>query len=264
MDATTALQAAHAGIVETAQRVAILLGSLADATAPIRPGTWTVREAAVHLTTEANHCVELAHGAPSPAMTNAEFNAFSEARIADIPETDPQKLSELIREAAHRLLDATDGHPGDQPVTYYGLPCSLAHMMGVELGEFVVHGYDIAEATGHPWPIDPLHAQLSLHAYAPIFQACVRPKAAKAHTAAYGIDLRGGEGFVIRFSDGQFAWEGPGSGPVDCVISADPVALLMAVLGRLSQWEAIALGLFSSSGNRPELALGFLDLFAIP
>lgn len=264
MDANTTLQAAHAGIAETAQRVAELLGSLPDATAPIRPGTWTVREAAVHLTVEANHCVEIAHGAPSHAMTNAEFNAFSEARIADIPETDPQKLSELIREGAHRLLEAADGHPGDQPVTYYGLPCSLAHVMGMELGEFIVHGYDIAKATGHPWPIDPLHAQLSLHGYAPIFQACIRPKAAKAHTAAYAIELRGGEGFVVRFCDGQFAWEGAGSGPVDCVISADPVALLMAVLGRVSQWEAIALGLFSAGGNRPELGLGFLDLFAIP
>jgi uncharacterized protein (TIGR03083 family) len=265
MDATTTLQAARSGIADAAERAVALVGSLDDATAPILPGTWTVREAAVHFTIEANHCIEVIHGAPTPVVTsNAEFQALSETRIADIPETDPRKLSELIRESADHLLDATQGRAGDQPVTYYGIHCTLAQMMGMELAEWVLHGYDIAKATGHPWRIDPLHAEVVLHGYAPIFPAFVRPKAARGHTAGYGVDLRGGEGFVVRFTNGKFAWEPAGSGPLDCVISADPVALLMAVLGRLTQWDAIALGLLSVGGDRPELALGFLDLFAIP
>ena len=37
-----------------------------------------------------------------------------------------------------------------------------------------------------------------------------------------------------------------GSAPVDCVISADPVAFLLVGLGRITQWEAIALGLLSA------------------
>ena len=265
MDATTALEAARSGIADAAQRAVALVGSLEDARAPIRPGSWTVREAAVHLTVEANNCIEVTHGTPTPVVTsNADFHALSETRIADIPETDPRKLSELIRQAADHLLDATQGRAGDQPVIYYGIPCSLAQMMGMELAEWVLHGYDIAKATGHPWPIDPLHAEVVLHGYAPIFPAFVRPKAARAHTAAYGVDLRGGEGFIVRFTNGEFAWEAAGSGPVDCVISADPVAFLMAVLGRLTEWELIALGLLSAGGDRPELAPGFLDLFAIP
>jgi hypothetical protein len=32
----------------------------------------------------------------------------------------------------------------------------------------------------------------------------------------------------------------------------------------MTQWEAIALGLLSAGGDRPELALGFLDLFSMP
>lgn len=264
MDATLALRAAQAGIDHTAERVATLVASLADATAPILPGTWTVREAAVHLTVEANHCVEIAHGAPSPGMTNAEFNALSEARIADIPETDPDKLSELMSGAARCLLDATEGRPGDQPVTYYGLRCSLAHMVGVELAEWVLHGYDIAKASGQPWPISPLHAQLSLHGYGPFLAACVRPKAARGHTAGYRVDLRNGEGFVIRLTNGAAAFEAADSGSADCIISADPVAFLMVVFGRLNRWEAIALGLLTASGPRPDLALGFFDLFALP
>jgi hypothetical protein len=264
MDATTAFEAARSGIAETAQQVATLIGSLADATAPIRPGTWTVREAAVHLTVEANHCVEVAQGAPSSAMTNAEFNALSDARIADIPETDPHKLSELISEAARRLLDATRAHSGDRPVTYYGLSCSLAHMMGIELAEWILHGYDIATATGHPWPIDPLHGQLSIYGYGPVLIACVRPKAARGHTATYRVELRDGSGFVIRFTNGVAAIDTADSAPADCIISADAVAFLMILFGRLSLWEATALGLFTAAGDRPDLALRLFDLFAIP
>ena len=48
------------------------------------------------------------------------------------------------------------------------------------------------------------------------------------------------------------------------MISADPVAFLMVGVGRLSLWQAIALGLVSASGERPELALGFLKLFDQP
>jgi len=263
MDATTALRAAHTGIAATAQRAAALIGSQADATAPIRPGTWTVREAAVHLAVEADHCLEVVQGAPSPAMTNAEFNSLSEARIGDIPETDPQKLSDLASQAAHRLLASTEGRSGEEEVTYYGTSCRLADMMAVELCEWVLHGYDIAKATGQPWPVDPVHAEIILHGYGPWLALCVRPKAARGHTAAYGIDLRGGEGFVIRFTNGVTAL-GAAGGPVDCVLSADPVALLMVIYGRLSKWEAVALGLLNGGGDRPELALGLFDLFALP
>ena len=77
MDATTILRTACAGLSAVADRAAALVGSLPDATAPILPGTWTVREAAVHLTLEANHYLELTHGAqsPNPYTTKDDFNA---------------------------------------------------------------------------------------------------------------------------------------------------------------------------------------------
>jgi hypothetical protein len=169
-----------------------------------------------------------------------------------------------MTDAARQLLNATEGRSGDQPVDFYGMPFDLAKLICVDLTEWVVHGYDVAKATGHPWPIDPTHAQLALYGCGPLFGLCLNPETTKGHTAAYGIELRGGEGLTIRFTDGRFSLEPAGSAPVDCVISADPVAFLLVGLGRISQWEAIALGLLSAGGDRPELALGFLDLFAMP
>ncbi|MGH8976215.1 MAG: SCP2 sterol-binding domain-containing protein, partial [Acidimicrobiia bacterium] len=83
---------------------------------------------------------------------------------------------------------------------------------------------------------------------------------------AYRIELwgGGGVGLDLRFTDGALTVGPPDSRSVDCLISADPVAFLLVGLGRVTQWQAIACGLLSAGGERPELAFGFLDLFRFP
>ncbi len=265
MDTTDLMAAARVGIAEVAAELSDIVSSLPDTATPIRPGTWTIREAAVHLALETGDCAELAAGSPVPSTyTNStEFNAWSEARIADITETDPAKLAALMGESAERFLAITARRPAEEIVTWYGVPISLTHVAGITLGEWVLHGYDVATATGRPWSIDPAHARLAAFGLSPAFPIAVNPATAQGHTAAYAINLRGGEGVVMRFADGALSVEPAESGPVDCVLDADPVAFLLVASGRISQWQAIALGLLSASGDRPDLALGFLDLFDI-
>jgi len=268
MDSTAIRDTARAGLSDVAERLTALVGSLPNTTTPILPGTWTVREAAVHLAVASDLYAELAARTPVPPLTTwttvEQWNAESAALIADIPETDPHKLAVIMGDAVGRFLDVTGRRPADQPTVLFGLDFDVTRLVCVILGEWAVHGYDIAAATGHPWPIDPGHAQLALYGYGSGLSPFVDPATAAGHTAAYGIEIRGGDGFTARFTDGAFTVEFAGSGPVDCVISADPVALVMVALGRISPLEAVALGLLSAGGDRPELALGFLDLFAIP
>ncbi|MGH9035636.1 MAG: maleylpyruvate isomerase family mycothiol-dependent enzyme, partial [Acidimicrobiia bacterium] len=67
-----------------------------------------------------------------------------------------------------------------------------------------------------------------------------------------------------RFIDGLYRVEPADSGPVDGTISADPVAFLLVGSGRLNPVAAVALGLLSTGGEHPELALGFNQLFVYP
>jgi hypothetical protein len=60
--------------------------------------------------------------------------------------------------------------------------------------------------------------------------------------------LRAGDAFTVRFLEGNCHFEPGDSGVVDCTISADPVAFLLVRSGRMTQWEAIALGLYSTKG----------------
>jgi putative sterol carrier protein len=91
-----------------------------------------------------------------------------------------------------------------------------------------------------------------------------QPQTTSGLTAGYRIAVRGGEQFTVRFTDGTYSLESGGSRPVDCTITADPVAFLLVVTGRLPAAAAIALRLWRLSGHRPELALGFTDLFVFP
>ena len=116
-----------------------------------------------------------------------------------------------------------------------------------------------ASLLGRPWPIDPGHAGLILGAYGPLFPHIVDPEAADGHTAGYAIDLGGGPILTVRFTDGIISLEPPGMGPVDVTICSDPVTFLMVADGRLSQYEAIALGRMSATGDHPELAVGFQE-----
>lgn len=267
MDPTTILAQAQAALEAAARRNADLIRSLSDLSVPIPGSEWTVRESAVHLVNYAGVSTDIADGMPSLVESVAKEAMVAEnaRRIADIPETDPEKVAGLLTEAVAGLLEATAGRPGDRRVVFHaGLPLDLAGLVGISLGEQVLHGYDIATAVGSPWPIDPLHAQLVLSGYFSWYGRLVNPETASGVTAGYGIELRGGGAFTVRFVDGEYRLEPDGSGPVDCTISADPVAFLLVSSGRMRQWEAIALGLYSASGPRPELALTFMDLFDYP
>jgi len=228
---------------------------------------WTVREAAVHLVNYAGIYADIAQGMPSPVrgLARETLAAEHDLRIADIPESDPAALADLLLESVDGLLEGTAALPGDQPVVFHGgIGLDVAGLVGIALGEHLLHGYDIAVAVGAPWSIDPGDAHLVLYGYGPCYEHLVNPKTTLGLNAGFGIELRGGAEFTVRFTDGVYGVEAAGSGPIDCTISADPDAFLLVGSGRLSQWPAIALGLYSPGGTDPQLALRFLDLFVYP
>jgi uncharacterized protein (TIGR03083 family) len=245
-------------------RFAELVVSAPDLSVLARGSKWTVREVAVHVAVGARAFADLAAD-PTPALPSmVTLGGEIERRMADVGETDPSKVAALTQDAVEEFIDAWVDRPADDPVDWDGSPVTAATLAGVLLGEVVMHGYDMAYAVGRPWPIYPGHAGLILGAYGPLFPHIVDPVATKRHTAGYAIDLGGGPILTVRFTDGVIGLEPPGTGPVDVTIHSDPVTFLMVADGRLSQYEAIALGLMTATGEHPELAVRFKDLFVNP
>jgi mycothiol maleylpyruvate isomerase-like protein len=265
METDDALSLACSQLPGATARFAETIGSATDLSIPARNSDWSLRHVTLHVATTARCFIEMADpDRPVKGGGLAGLHHDIEHRIADITEEDPVKLGALLEDAVEEFVEACVQRPGTHPVDFTGCPITLAALAGLMVGEVVLHGYDLAFALGWPWPIDPIDANLSLGGFAPVLGLIVDPEQARGHSAGYGIELRGGPAMTVRFTDGVYGLEAAGAAPVDVTISADPVAFLLVASGRLSRYEAIALGLLSAGGRRPELALGFPDLFYNP
>ena len=162
---------ARRALQRAAGRVADLLRSLSDLDISIPRSEWTVREAGAHLLTGTTLCADIATGmqSPVPGLGPDTLAAENAARIADIPESDPATLARLLEDAIDRVLHVTVHRRGDETVVWHGgrrIP--LAHLVALCLGEQLLHGLDIAVATGRAWTIEPCQVRLVVNAYAAI------------------------------------------------------------------------------------------------
>ncbi len=114
-----------------------------------------------------------------------------------------------------------------------GITLTLAELTGLLVGEQLMHGYDIAAATGIPWSISVDDAALAFVGYRAVLLRTVDPDGAHGHTATYRVDLGVAGRLTVRFTDGVVALVPAYRGPVDCEITADPVAMLLVATGRL-------------------------------
>lgn len=267
------LDDARLALEHNGRAVADLLRRLASATARIDNSTWTVRDAAVHLAADLATNTDAVRGLsqvfeidPSLATRDRMVELNGQA-VREVGPTDPGVLADLVDKAVTGFLDAAAGRDdGEMLATPWygeGTAQDLDTMACVMLGEVVMHGYDIAEATGSTWVIDPHHAALVLCGVADMLPLYVDPEAAAGVQAVYDIRVRGGQAFTVTADAGRVRVSGAG-GRVDCHISADPVALLLVAYGRQSQWGPIARGDLVAWGRRPWLALSFRDLFTNP
>jgi len=270
-------EAARTAISVAAGRFAALLRETDDIGRRAAGTDWTVAETAAHVSVVLAGFSAAIDGevqALTPEQyLDADFPirlaATNAATIAMVDHTDAARLAELIAAGAQRFLElaaATD--PEMECATpWYGpdrtrtVDCITA----LVLGELTVHGHDIATGTGRPWPIPTGYAKLIVGTVCPeMSPLVVRPEAGRGAPVTYEVRLRGdGPRYVMRIADGTVEVRAAG-GPVDCVISADPVTYLMVVYGRMSLGRALLRGGILAKGRRPWLGLRFKNLFFNP
>lgn len=180
------LAGARRALQRAAGRTADLLRSLPGVDVPIPRSAWTVREAAVHLLTGTVLCADIATGMRSPVAGVAPdtLAADNAARIADIPESDPATLARLVEDAAERVVHVTAQRRGDETVVWHGgRAIPLAHLVAVCVGEHLLHGLDIAAATGRAWTVEPDDVRLVVAAYAAIDEGEFQLQSLQGRTA---------------------------------------------------------------------------------
>jgi hypothetical protein len=186
--------------------------------------------------------------------------------VAD-PEQDLLALTARVTAAMASLLEATAGRHSNDPVMWNGVPLELGSMMAMGLGEYLLHGVDVARALSQPWPIEPDDARLVLAAAMPLLPLLVNPATTAGVRVVYDLRIRGGERFTVRIADGALAVDradGHVDCHVDCHVSAEPAALLLVAYGRRSQWIPVLTGKLMAWGRKPWAGLLLMRYIVTP
>jgi hypothetical protein len=131
-----------------------------------------------------------------------------------------------------------------------------AVVAGHLLEECLVHGHDIAKATGRPWPIRRHHALLAIDSFVLPLLAALPPTAflnrekAGSFRARIELCLRGGRRTLMVFDGGFLTLDAGGTRDVDAHISVDPSAFLLVFIGRQGIWKPLLEGKLAAWGPR--------------
>lgn len=267
---------ARMALLSAARRTAELVGSLPDADLPVDGLEWTVGEVGAHLAISLLSFVDAAQGRfnrvapyiPDVENLSDRLSGFTAATLLAQPERDPKTLAHLIRERVETFLALTADRSADESLCtpWYGAGVSLdlATATCLLLGEQLVHGYDLAKTVGRHWPIEPADACLVLRAGTSMLPLAVNPATARELQASFEVRIRRGPRFLIDVHNGTAEVQPFGSHPVDCRISAEPVAFVLIMYGRISRWRAIIRGKLLAWGRKPWLALKLDSIFYNP
>lgn len=227
---------------------------------PPAVGDWSVRDVAVHVAWAMDRYTEFLGGTPSPATAVEQTATFSAAGIAEATDRTPEGLARAVDEAGERYFAAAARAEG--PVTWHaGLSLSVSALLGLTLGEAMVHGHDVATALGETWQLPRPWAHSVFRAALPVLPLYVDPMATAGVHARFDVRLRGDPGgrVVLAVADGTLAIHpAPAGGPVDCHLRADPAAFLLVFYGRTTPVRPALRGRILAWGRRPWLG------FALP
>lgn len=239
-------------------RLVALLRNTPD-TGAASVGTWTVGDVAAHLSHGFRADADALAGRPVPeAVVTKDGIAEATAKLlAEDGERDPGVLADRIATLAEEFDDVAAGARSAAVDWLQGTRLPPSMVAGHLLNECLVHGHDIAEATGQPWPIPRHHALLAIESFVLPLIATLPPTAlvdqekAGSYRARVELRLRRGSRTVLVFDRGSLTLDAAGARAVDAHISADPAALLLVLIGRRGIGRPLLAGKVAAWGRRP-------------
>ncbi len=256
-----------------AQLVDALCGALADSGArlsammrqvsdpgPRAIGTWSIGETAHHVAGGPGYFLAAARGEAELEGLD-DVDAGNAQDLAEDPERDPRVLADRFDDGVRALVTyarTVHGDPLVQPFTDVKVPLSC--LLAIELGEVLVHGFDIARAAGLAWRIEPAHAVLAHEGSMPVLPFLLDKERAAGVRMRLEMRIRGMARQVLTISDGVLRVQASSGEPVDCRMSVDPVVYLLLIWNRISPWRPVLRGQLAVWGRRPWLVNTFQSL----
>ena len=251
---------ARAAIGRLGGPVVALVGGAGDVEIPVPGSEWTFPEATVPC---------------SPCSGPSARRSGASRRLGDArgrgagPDDhggggphDPPALARQLDRAVQTLLAAAGARAPDDVMgtPWYGRDTShrVGAMTCLVLGEVALHGWDLAQAVGQPWPIEPEDARRIISGVFPGKAPVIAdPETTEGVDLTYEVRVDGGPAFSFRVAGATGEIRPAGTWPADCILEGDPVAIVLWVYGRVATEERFAAGRVRASGVDPSLGPRF-------
>jgi Mycothiol maleylpyruvate isomerase N-terminal domain len=254
----------------------------ADPCRPVPGLDWTAGQVIAHLTVVARaftdalrgdgeRWTELMPGMPAGTLFRERLAAANSHVLAQLETGRLDGWGDQLAEAYAGLLAAADetaaGPDRESLAPWYGSGFTLPTrtFVALALAESLVHGLDIARATGRKWALPADAARVVLgEVMTQMLPSMVDPATAQGFSGSFGVAIRGGPRFIVAVADLAAQVEPAGTREVDCHMSLAPVPGLLLAYRRIPRWRAVTVGGVGAWGRRPWLTWRFPMLFQRP
>jgi hypothetical protein len=214
-------------------------------------GFWSIGDTCAHVSGSGGYFLGALRGEVELERID-EVDSSNAKGLADSPERDPGRLADRLVVGERALVQHARAVGDDPPAhPFEGVEVPMSTVLGIELGELLVHGFDIARAAGLPWTIDRRDALLTLRAYLPLFPFTLDPVRAVGVHLDLEMRIRGMAPIVVHVADGTLTVASPAGGRVHAHLWADPVAYLLLMWARVPVWRPLLSGQLLIWGRQP-------------
>jgi hypothetical protein len=273
--------AARAAVRQTAHRFTALVGSCPAPARELATKTWTVSDTTTHVLSIVLLYLSLVDSDfERPAVPGIDaalerttvdtVSTLNVLVLSHLTERDAEVLCRDLLDAVERLCRATVDIDPDRTVRWLGgASVTVAGLFAHLTNELLIHGWDIARATGRPWPMPEADAALFFHLF---FIDMVRhdhgvliDTGARQPTRRVAVAFRSAytPEAVVVLENGRCSIAPPGS-PADARITYRPARFNLMLFGRISVLSAVVRRDVVIGGPRPWLLPGFLRVVHMP
>lgn len=261
--ATTAdrqVDAVSMALVRSAEKLASVLRRISDPT-PKAIGTWSIGETANHVAGSHEYFLAAARGVATLESLD-EVEAGNARSLAEDPERNPSVLADRLETGVRELVSyarTVDDNPAVAP--FIGVEVPLSTLLAIELGEVLVHGYDIARAAGLPWTIEPSDALVAHREFLALLPYLLDKNRSAGARVNAELRIRGMEPVLVSVHDGTLELEKETSQRVDFTMSVEPSVYLLMYFNRVDPLSQVLRGKLLVWGRRPWKIRTFQSIF---
>lgn len=237
-----------------------ILRTVEDRQRPVPHLSWTIEEVAAHVLSALRGYRNGVIG-DTPAWSAPPHGVDeNDVLLRLAPERDLAVLADAILEAGDAFRLAVRERTGETLRWHGGVEAPWVGVVGALAGDIMIHSWDIGVACSRPAPISSADADLYLASSLHITPFMVDADKAAGLSSTFELRARNGSSTTLAFRDGSLTVTPGHPAHADCRIVVEPVAYVLAVMGRTRLWRPAITGKMFVYGRRPWIGLKLRSL----